>query len=112
MGDRVDRAGPASAGSGVADIASFERQQARMAGELGEVLHVAGHEIVDRQDGVAAVEQLADHPAADEARRSRDEDSHAGRPAVANGAAYDAAKVASTSDRTSSAVIRSTASER
>ena len=49
MGDRVDGRGPAPARRRVADVALLERQEARVARELGEVRDVAGDEVVDRQ---------------------------------------------------------------
>ena len=47
-----------------------------MARELREVRRVAGDEVVDREDRVAALEQLADDPAADEPGRAGHEDAH------------------------------------
>src|SRR3954465_10372824 len=68
--------GPAATGARIANVALLERAEVRVAGELIEVGDVARDEVVDRQDRVAAGEQLADDPATDEAGGAGDEDPH------------------------------------
>src|SRR5207247_1061994 len=67
VGDRVDAGEPALAGLGVADVAPLERPQARTTGEGRQVGLVPLRQVVDREDLVAAIEQLGDDPPADEA---------------------------------------------
>ena len=76
MGHGLDGRGPAPARRLVAHVAEFERQQPRMTLELGEVGHVAGDQVVDRQHLVPAREQLPDDPAADEPGGTGHEDPH------------------------------------
>src|SRR5436190_8939026 len=104
MGDRPGAGQPAAACVGLAHVPAFERQQPGVPGELGEVGLVALDQVVDRQDLVSAIQQLADHPAADEAGRPGDEDLH---PATTSALA-----VVATMRRTSSSDIASTPSDR
>ena len=76
MGHRVDTRRPAPAGGRIADVADLERQEPGLTGERLEVGLVALGQVVDREDRVAPLEELADDPPTDEPGGTRHEDPH------------------------------------
>ena len=102
VGHGVGAGEPAPAGVAVADVAHDELLEAGMAGERREVVGVALAQVVDREDRVPAIEELAHDPPADEAGGAGDDDPHGSRPSTASRrtAATSSAPIGSTrSDR-------------